>query len=131
MDIERIDPNQVHDLMEADESLVYIDVRTAEEFAGGHPPRAVNIPVFHRGPGGMSPNPDFLQEVQGRFDTDADIVVGCLRGGRSMAAARQLIAAGYGRVRDMRGGWDGEMGPGGAIVFDGWNRRGLPVAKES
>ena len=38
--------------------------------------------------------------------------------------------AGYTNVVDMRGGWDGEMGPLGEIVYPGWSRRGLPISKE-
>lgn len=130
MDIERIDPDLAHELLRADDTLIYLDVRTEEEFKGGHPPGAVNIPAFVRGPVGMIPACDFLEEVRARFGPDTSIIVGCLRGGRSMAAARQLVGAGYEHIRDMRGGWDGEMGPDGKISFDGWVRRGLPVSTQ-
>ncbi len=63
MDIERIDPDLAHELLRADDTLIYLDVRTEEEFKGGHPPGAVNIPAFVRGPVGMIPACDFLEEV--------------------------------------------------------------------
>ena len=47
-----------------------------------------------------------------------------------MRAAEMLISAGFTAVVDMRGGFDGEMGPGGVLVYEGWSRRGLPVSTE-
>ena len=47
-----------------------------------------------------------------------------------MRAAQMLIQAGFSNVVDMRGGFDGEMGPGGVLTFEGWSRRGLPVSTE-
>ena len=45
MAIKEITPQQAHDILSADPSVVYIDVRTEREFADGHPQGAVNIPV--------------------------------------------------------------------------------------
>ena len=39
--------------------------RTAEEFAAGHPPGAVNVPVWLKQGGQMVPNPAFLEQVRG------------------------------------------------------------------
>lgn len=128
MALERLSPEEVKALLESEEEYVYLDVRTAEEFAAGHVPGARNVPIMERGPMGMTPNPEFLAVVEANYSKDAKIVTGCLRGGRSMNAAQVLIASGFSEVKDMRGGFDGEMGPGGMITFDGWTRRGLPVA---
>jgi rhodanese-related sulfurtransferase len=67
-----------------------VDVRSPGEFASGHLPGAVNIPV---------------QELDQRMSElepkDAAIVLYCRSGNRSGSAARQLKAAGYGAVHDL------------------------------
>ena len=132
MELERIEPEQAKALLDTDEGYVYLDVRSVEEFAAGHVPGAKNIPWAHRNPDGpgMLPNPEFVEQVEQEFRKDAKLVVACLRGGRSMKAALMLIADGYTNVVDMRGGYDGEINASGAIVFDGWARRGLPTTTE-
>ena len=129
MAIERITPEEAKEKIESGEYL-YIDVRASAEFAGGHVPGAYNLPILERGPAGMLPNQDFLTVARANFEKDAKIIVGCLRGGRSMKAASVLIADGYTNILDMRGGFDGEMGPDGGCSFPGWQRRGLPVSTE-
>jgi len=67
-----------------------VDVRTPEEFAGGHIEGAVNIPV---------------QELDRRMSElgpkDAAIVVYCRSGARSAQAANMLKSAGYGSVHNL------------------------------
>ena len=61
MAIKEITPQQAHETLSADKSVVYIDVRTAQEFANGHPAGAVNIPVAFADPArGMVLNPRTL-----------------------------------------------------------------------
>ena len=130
MPIERISPEEAKQKLDADEGYVYLDVRSTPEFAEGHAPGAVNIPLLERGPAGMTPNPDFLKQCEERFGKDEKLITACLRGVRSLKAADVLVSNGFTNVTDMRGGFDGEMGPGGQIAYDGWSRRGLPVEKE-
>ncbi len=81
---------------------ILVDVRTPEEFRGGHIPGAVNIP---------------LQSLQSRLSElpqDETVVLYCRSGNRSADAARILERAGYESVYDM----------GGIIA---WNAAGLPV----
>ncbi len=80
------------------EGVAYVDVRTVEEFAEGHPTGAVNIPLMLAGPSGMVPNPDFLATMQATFAKDAAVIVGCKAGGRSQRAASALANAGFGSV---------------------------------
>lgn len=128
--IERISPEQAKEKLDSDEGHVYIDVRDVEEFLAGHPPGAHNVPVLHRGPMGMAPNMEFVAVCEANYSKDQKIITGCLRGGRSLKAAQMLISAGFTAVVDMQGGFDGEMGPGGMVVYEGWSRRGLPVSTE-
>lgn len=68
-----------------------VDVRTPEEFAGGHIEGAVNIPI------------DELDARKGELKKDADIVVYCRSGGRSARGKALLTAAGYAKVQDLGG----------------------------
>ena len=132
MSVQRIDPEEARALLDSGDGYTYIDVRTEEEYSGGHVPSAVNIPILRRRPdgSGMAPNPDFLAQVEEKFPTDAKLIVGCQRGGRSLKACELLIQSAYTNVVDMRGGYDGELDPAGNLTFPGWARRGLPTSAE-
>ena len=114
-----------------DPALFVLDVRTREEYASGHIPRARLIPV------------DELDHRLGELPPrDAAILVHCAAGGRSAAACQLLGRHGYTRLLNLVGGlhaWpgaraqdDGTSGsPGGqepagrtAIAF-----RGGPVSE--
>jgi rhodanese-related sulfurtransferase len=132
MSIRRIEPEEAKSLLDSAEGYTYLDVRTVEEFAAGHVPNAINIPVLVRNPAGpgLQPNAEFLGQVQGKLAQDSKVITGCLRGGRSLKAAEILAGNGYTGIVDMRGGYDGEMDPTGAVIFPGWARRGLPTTTE-
>lgn len=117
MTIRRISPAEAHDMM--GEGYTYVDVRTPEEFADGHPAGAINVPL---GDG-------FVDTIARRFAKDAPLVVGCKSGSRSLRAAQALAAAGFTRVVDQRAGFDGARGPFGEITEPGWTRQGLPVSR--
>ena len=132
MDVNRIDPAEARALLESEPGYICLDVRTAEEFAAGHVPAAVNIPVVEKNPmgPGLVPNPDFSSQVEQQFDKDRKIITLCLRGVRSMHAATMMMALGYTEVVDMQGGYDAEMDAGGNIVVEGWARRNFPTTKD-
>jgi phage shock protein E len=67
-----------------------VDVRTAEEYAGGHLPGAVNIPVDEL--------PDRIGDLGPH---DQPVVVYCASGGRSASAARLLAGAGFTAVHNL------------------------------
>jgi rhodanese-related sulfurtransferase len=81
-------PAEAHRLVEAGARLV--DVRTPGEFAGGHLPGAVNVP---------------LAEIEGRMRElkggDSPVVVYCASGIRSRQAKRILVRAGIAEVHDL------------------------------
>ncbi len=79
-----------------------LDVRTPEEFSGGHIAGAVNIAV------------ETLQSRLNEIPRDQPIVVYCRSGNRSAQAAQILAAAGYTGVRDLGG-------------ITAWVAQGLPV----
>lgn len=79
-----------------------LDVRTADEFRGGHIPGAVNISLQE------------LQQKVKRIPQNKPVVIYCRSGNRSAHAARFLLEAGYPEVYDL----------GGIIE---WQRQGLPI----
>jgi rhodanese-related sulfurtransferase len=117
--MKRISPTEAQALLQ--EGWTYVDVRSQPEFEQGHPKGAVNIPLMNAGPGGMTPNPDFLASVQKRFPVTSKLVVGCQAGGRSLRAATMLEGAGYSELVDQRCGWGGSNGEAG------WAASGLPT----
>jgi rhodanese-related sulfurtransferase len=128
--ISQIDPKRAHELMQSGHT--YVDVRTAEEYAAGHPAGAVNIPAFIRDPmGQMVPNPDFLPVVQANFGPETPLALGCRMGGRSMRACDFLAHAGYSDLSNVAGGFGGATDPFGRLVAPGWMQMGLPIEQEA
>jgi rhodanese-related sulfurtransferase len=82
-----------------------IDVRTPEEFATGHVPGAVNIPVDAIDP--------FAPPLSG-YSKEQPLYLICRSGRRSATAAEQLAAAGF-PARNVLGG------------TLAWKDRGFPV----
>lgn len=72
------------------EGATLVDVRTPEEFAAGHLPGAVNIPI---------------QQLANRLDElgpkDSQLVVYCRSGARSTRAEQILRKAGYDKVLNL------------------------------
>lgn len=131
MSVKQIDPKQTYNTLQQDSNAVYLDVRTPEEFANGHIPGAVNIPVMSPDPMSrrMAPNPNFVETVQRAYSKDTKIICGCQMGGRSQHAAELLVHSGFSDVSNMLGGFGGAKDPMGRIVTPGWLQSGLPVEK--
>ncbi|GLJ08952.1 hypothetical protein SUGI_0099180 [Cryptomeria japonica] len=107
-------PVQVaHELLQAGQR--YLDVRTAEEFNAGHVEDAINVPYMFKEGEGMVKNPNFIQEVSSLFSKDAEILVGCQSGRRSLMAAKDLIACEFTGITDVGGG------------YSAWVQSGFPV----
>lgn len=132
MAVKEITPQQAHDVLIADPTIVYIDVRSEREFANGHPAGAVNIPVAFPDPArGMMANPDFVKVVEANFPRDKKIIVGCQAGPRSTAASRMLDQAGYQDISNMLGGFGGMRDATGTVIAPGWAASGLPVSSDN
>lgn len=124
MEIHNITPEEAWERME--KGARYLDVRTEQEFAAGHPRGAVHVPVFVLGPDGYEPNVDFIEQVQAVLKTDEPLVVGCKSGGRSQTACALLLEAGYKVAVNVDGGFMGRYAPSGECVQPGWKEEGLP-----
>ena len=81
-----------------------LDVRSAEEFAGGHVPGAVNV------------SHEQVTARIGELDSTREVVVYCERGMRADKAAEVLSGAGF-RVRHLTGD------------MSGWREQGLPIER--
>lgn len=86
-----------------------LDVRTADEFSGGHIDNAVNTDWYEK--------EAFAQKVSA-MDKSKPVFVYCMAGGRSRRAASKLHELGFTQVYDLEGG----------IVK--WNAAGLSAADE-
>ena len=125
MSYENLDPAAAKERLDGEEGWTYLDVRTPEEFAAGHPPGAFNIPFAFRGPMGMEPNPGFAQAVARAFEPEAALVVGCASGVRSVYACEALAAQGFARLVNMTGGYSGSR------EVAGWVGRSFPVTTQA
>lgn len=125
-----ITPAEAQKLLDSDEDYVYVDVRSIPEFDNGHPKGAFNVPIMHRQPMGMVPNPDFATVMGNRFPREAKLLIGCQSGARSQRAAEALVAAGYTDVRNVKGGFGGTRDQSGQVIEQGWAQLGLPVSTE-
>ena len=95
----KITADEAKDLID-EGSPTIVDVRTAQEYANGHIPGAINIPVENIG----SEKPAELT------DADAQLIVYCRTGVRSKQASDRLVELGYQHVNDMGGivDWNGD-----------------------
>lgn len=92
--------------IKADKSAVVMDVRTPDEFTGGHLANAINVDVK---------STDFSQRCD-KLDRKKTYYVYCLAGVRSNRAAQVMRAKGF-RVVTLDGG------------ITAWKDAGLPVVK--
>ena len=129
---ERIDVKQAREIMNTEESAVYLDVRTEQEFAEGHPEGAINVPVGTPNPlmQRIDPNPDFLDVVRACVPERTSILVGCKTGPRAEMAANLLSQSGYLKVRWVLGGFHGMTDAMGNILAPGWRQLGFPESRE-
>src|SRR6516225_4113591 len=129
MSIKQVEPPQAHEILQQNPDAVYLDVRTEEEFAQGHPAGAINIPVVFLKPGAAPQlNDAFLAVAQKTLPQAKRLVVGCMAGGRSQRACEILEQAGYTDLTNVRGGFGGARDQSGAVVVPGWRDAGLPVS---
>lgn len=128
MAIKQTNPTDAYARLQADEKVVYLDVRSEPEFERGHAPNAINVPVTFLTPGmPAQPNPDFVAVVSKVLRPDQEILVGCQVGGRSQKACEILAQAGYTDLANIQGGFGGVRDRAGNVVTKGWLDSGLPV----
>jgi phage shock protein E len=132
MGVQNVTAEEAKEILDSDNNVVYIDVRTENEFMSGHVPNALNIPVVLPDPATrqMKPNPEFVRVVSAHFPKNKRIIVGCQMGGRSQLAAQILGQEGFEAVSNMQGGFGGARDAMGRAVALGWSQLGFPVEME-
>lgn len=103
---ESITPKQAYSLLQDDENVTLLDVRTPEEFAQEHIEGATLIPVQV-----LSEKLSELQSVKGN-----KIIVYCHSGNRSVAASRLLVKNGFTPL-NLKGG------------ISEWSAKGFPTVQ--
>ncbi|WP_158737773.1 sulfurtransferase TusA family protein [Alteribacillus sp. YIM 98480] len=93
-----IDLTELHSKIENNEEITILDVREPAEYAFGHIPGAVNIPLNE------------LEESINEMDKEKDVHVICRTGSRSDLASQKLAEKGFQKVKNVVPGmteWDG------------------------
>ncbi len=105
--IENVDVNKAAELLESNEEIVVLDVRTPEEYQSVRIAGAVNIDYRAA---------DFAEKLA-ELDKDKTYLVHCAAGGRSAKSRDMMEKAGFTSIYHM----DGGMGA--------WEKAGKPVEK--
>jgi phage shock protein E len=106
--VKSINSQQAKDLLAKQPATVILDVRTDQEFSGGHLENAVNLDYNA---------PDFQTQLQS-LDKNKPYLVYCAVGGRSSKAAQLMQEMGFLQVYNVAGGG-----------FPQLQSAGLPVAR--
>ena len=102
---EQLSVEQTYQRILTDDDIILLDVRSEEEFAAGHLPDAINVPIYKFTSG--------LPELS--FSKDDDIIVYCKSGPRAYFVQKVLQQAGYIHIYDMRG------------HYSEWEKKDFPI----
>jgi rhodanese-related sulfurtransferase len=93
--VKHITVEEARSMIDTNEVLVVIDVRTPEEFAEGTIPKAINIDVKAN---------DFLDQII-KLDKEKTYLLSCRSGKRSARAAGIMEENGFKYLYNMKGGY--------------------------
>jgi rhodanese-related sulfurtransferase len=91
--IKTIDSKEAKEIMEQNEDVIILDVRTEEEFREGHIKGAILLPDYEV--------EEKAEEVL--VDKSTTVLVYCRSGRRSASAAKALLTLGYSKIYDFGG----------------------------
>jgi len=134
-EVQSVTPAEAYRLVEKDQRVVLIDVRSSMEFLFvGHPRGSVHVPWIDE-PDWIV-NADFVTEVRkvmlggvgmDDHDSDAPVVLICRSGKRSLEAGKLLIENGFMQVYNVSEGFEGELDDSHhRSTLGGWRFHGLP-----
>ncbi len=101
--IQEISVHQLKAKIDAGGTFRLIDVRSPAEFASGHVPGTVNIPL------------ETIQSTLAGVDSNEEVVMICQRGGRSMNACKKVSAT-YPLLVNVAGGTGDWIAAGFPVV---------------
>jgi rhodanese-related sulfurtransferase len=93
-DVKNVSSKEAYELIKSNKELVVIDVRTVQEYKSGHISGAKSIPVNE-----ISSRTGELNSYK-----EKPVLVHCASGGRSGAAVRILVKAGFKNIYHMNHG---------------------------
>lgn len=138
---ENVTPTEAYYMATTEANTYILDVRTIAEWHWvGHPGenrlgdgaalegKVINIPYMIEYKGDFIINPSMLVDVGNTFPSpdDVTLITMCRSGGRSVAAANLLEAAGYSNVKNMVTGFEGGKDAYGYRTVNGWKVDGFP-----
>ena len=94
-------------LIDADENIVVLDIRTPEEFSGGHIEGAINIDYYA----------DDFEEKLALLDRETTYIMHCQSGGRSGRTENVLEKLGFKDIAHLKSG------------MAGWRKEGMPEVR--
>lgn len=103
-----VSPGEATQLINREDAHI-VDVREADEFAGGHLPEAINIPV-----GKLAERIGELEKFK-----DKPVILCCASGMRSNKACGELRKQGFAKLYNLAGGVDAWVGAGYPIKKGG------------
>ena len=135
IEVQSVTPPEAMRLVEENQRVVLIDVRSSMEFLFvGHPRGSVHVPWIDE-PDWIV-NPHFVTEVRKVMlggvgledhDSDAPVVLICRSGKRSLEAGKVLIEEGFKEVFNVSEGFEGELDDNHhRSTQGGWRFHGLP-----
>lgn len=80
----------------ADKEIQLVDVRTPNEYQGGHIGNAINIDFF---------NPVKFEKSFATLNKEMPLYIYCRSGSRSKKAAKKLLNMGFSKIFDLKGGY--------------------------
>ena len=119
-------PGEAHALLQQQPGAKVVDVRSRAEhdFVGRIPG---SVEIEWKSYPGMSPNPNFLQQLIQEVPPDAVVMFVCRSGGRSHDAATAAMQAGYRAAFNVLEGFEGDRDSSGhRNTVGGWRAAGLP-----
>ena len=133
--VQSLSPPEAWKLVQEDQRVVLIDVRSSMEFLFvGHPRGSVHVPWIDAPE--WIVNPNFVTEVRkvmlggvgmGIHSSDAPVVLICRSGKRSLEAGKLLIGKGFTEVYNIVEGFEGELDDSHhRSTRGGWRFHGLP-----
>ncbi|MBX3687344.1 MAG: rhodanese-like domain-containing protein [Rhodocyclaceae bacterium] len=126
--MQHLSPVETSQFLRDNPNALFIDCRSEMEFLFvGHPVGAIHV-SWHDGPD-WEINPHFVGEIRKLAGQSGDrpVVLICRSGNRSEEAARALEATGFGRVYNVRHGFEGELDEKHQRnSINGWRHDGLP-----
>ena len=136
-----LSPVGAHRALKANPEILFVDVRDPIEIMFvGHPagldkiiPIRIATHEVSKSGGSykMRSNDSFIRDFEkllaekGKRASDP-LFVTCRSGGRSAAAVRRLISAGFANVWNLTEGFEGDRTPDGFRAVNGWRNAGLP-----